>query len=51
MATEDLSDWGNATLVPMEKFGDGFWKPSESKNNSSYVFPAKMFFRYTIDLQ
>ena len=47
LATENLTDWTSATLVPMEEFSDGFWKPvaSESPN---YVFPAKMFFKYTI---
>ena len=30
---------------------DGFWKPVESENNPSYVFPSKMFFRYTIDVR
>ena len=47
LATENLTDWTSATLMPMEEFSDGFWKPvaSESPN---YVFPAKMFFKYTI---
>jgi len=51
LATENLNDWTSATLVPMEKFPDGFWKPADSKNNSSYVFPSKMFFKYQIDIR
>ena len=52
LATENLDDWSGATLVPMKRFEtDGFWKPVESENNPSYVFPAKMFFRYTIDVR
>ena len=50
LATENLNDWTSSTLVPMEKFTDGLWKPSESKNNSTYVFPSKMFFKYKIDI-
>ena len=52
LATENLDDWSGATLVPMKRFAtDGFWKPVESENNPSYVFPSKMFFRYTIDVR
>ena len=50
IATEDLSDWSSAALVPMKMF-DGFWKPTESENNLSYVYPPKMFFRYTIEVE
>ena len=51
LATPDLSDWSQATLVPMEKFdSDSLWKPSASKT-SGYVYPAKMFFRYSIEIQ
>lgn len=50
LATENLTDWTSATLVPMEEFSDGFWKPvaSESPN---YVFPSKMFFKYSIEVK
>ena len=52
LATENLSDWSNAMLVPMKRFTtDGFWKPSASENNSSYVFPPQMFFRYTVEIK
>ena len=52
LATENLSDWNDAVLIPMEKFdSDSLWKPSASKNNSSYVFPAKMFFKYSVEIQ
>ena len=52
LATENLDDWSGAALVPMKRFEtDGFWKPVESENNPSYVFPSKMFFRYTIDVR
>lgn len=48
LATEDLNDWSQATLVPMEKFaGDGLWKPAAS-GSPGYAFPDKMFFRYTL---
>ena len=51
LATENLNDWGNATLVPMKKFAtDGYWKPSASES-STYVFPTQMFFKYTIDVK
>jgi uncharacterized repeat protein (TIGR02543 family) len=51
LATEDLSSWQGAALVPMEKSAtDGLWKPSASKT-SGYVFPSKMFFKYKIDLR
>jgi hypothetical protein len=51
LATPDLTDWSKATLVPMEKAAsDGLWKPSASKK-STYVYPAQMFFRYTIDVK
>lgn len=51
LATPDLADWDNATLVPMKKFADGFWKPSASENNAGYEFPATMFFRYLLDVR
>ena len=51
LATPDLADWSNATLVPMKKFAtDGLWKPTASES-SGYVFPSQMFFKYTIDIQ
>ena len=51
LATPDLTDWSNATLVPMKKFAaDGLWKPTASES-AGYVFPSQMFFRYTIDIQ
>ena len=50
LATPDLDDWSNAVLVPMERFDDGFWKPSAS-NTSGYTFPATMFFKYSIDIR
>ena len=51
LATTDLTDWSKAVLVPMKKFtADGLWKPAASEG-SSYVFPAKMFFKYRIDIQ
>ena len=50
LATPDLSDWSKATLVPMEQaLSDGLWKPSEGKK-SGYVYPAQMFFKYSIDI-
>jgi len=50
LATENLSDW--TTLVPMKQFTtDGrIWKPTASED-SSYVYPAKMFFRYTVEVK
>ena len=48
LASEDLSDWNQATLVPM-KLVDGLWKPAASEA-SGYLFPDKMFFKYTIDV-
>ncbi len=51
LATEDLTDWSNATLVPMTKFAtDGLWRPTASES-SGYVFPSQMFFKYTIEIQ
>ena len=51
LATPDLLDWSKAKLIPMEKVStDGLWKPSASKT-TGYVFPAKMFFKYTIEIQ
>ncbi len=51
LATPDLTDWSNATLVPMTKFAtDGLWRPTASES-SGYVFPSQMFFRYKIDIQ
>ena len=51
IATENLNDWSNAKLVPMEKFtSDGLWKPAAS-GSSGYVFPAQMFYKYTIDIK
>ena len=51
LATPDLTDWSNATLVPMTKFAtDGLWRPTASES-SGYVFPPQMFFRYKIDIQ
>ena len=50
LATENLTDWTDATLIQMEKFGDGFWKPSDSAD-SAYVYPAKMFFKYTVEVK
>ncbi|MBQ6136969.1 MAG: hypothetical protein IJI73_06335 [Kiritimatiellae bacterium] len=50
LATQDLSDWTAASLIPMKKFSaDSLWKPIASES-STYVFPARMFFKYTIDL-
>ena len=51
LATPDLTDWSNATLVPMAKSAaDGLWKPTASET-PGYVFPSQMFFKYTIDIQ
>ena len=51
LATQDLSDWSNAVLIPMKKFdSDSFWKPSASAN-SGYVYPDKMFFKYTVEVK
>ena len=51
LATPDLTDWSNATLVHMKKFAtDGLWRPTASES-SGYVFPSQMFFKYTIDIQ
>ena len=51
LATENLNDWSSATLVPMEKFeSDGLWKPAASED-SLYVFPSQMFFKYIIDVR
>ena len=51
LATPDLADWSNATLIPMTKSAaDGLWKPTASES-SGYVFPSQMFFKYTIDIQ
>ena len=50
LATENLNDWTGATLVPMKKFSDGLWKPTASESHT-YVFPAQMFFKYTIDIE
>jgi len=50
LATPDISDWSDSVLVPMEKFGDEFWKPSESRS-SGYVFPPQLFFKYKIEVQ
>ena len=49
LATEDLADW--TSLVDMDNSdADGFWKPS-GRDASGYVYPGKMFFKYTIDLK
>ena len=51
LATPDLGDWKSATLIPMEKSAtDGLWKPSASKK-SGYVYPAQMFFKYTVEVK
>ena len=50
LATEDLSDWRSAVLVPMAMSNDGLWKPADS-GDPGYVFPLKMFFKYWIDLK
>ena len=51
LATEDLGDWSDTALVPMEKsVTDGLWRPAASEN-PSYVYPAQMFFKYTIEVQ
>jgi endoglucanase len=51
LATENLTNWDSATLIPMKKFSaDGYWKPTASED-STYVYPAKMFFKYTIEVQ
>ena len=51
LATPDLTDWSNATLVPMTKFAtDGLWRPTASES-AGYVFPSQMFFKYTIDVK
>ena len=35
----------------MKKFAtDGLWKPTDSEN-SSYVFPAQMFYKFKIDMK
>lgn len=49
LATEDLTDWSNATLIKMKKCDDGLWKPVESEE-PGYVFPDKMFYKYLIDM-
>lgn len=46
LATEDLSNWSQAALIPMTVV-NGLWKPTASES-PNYVFPAKMFFKYTI---
>jgi len=49
LASEDLKDW--TTLVPMKQFTtDGYWKPTASEE-SAYVFPAQLFFKYTIEVK
>ncbi len=49
--TPDLTDWSNATLVPMKKFeADGLWKPTASES-SGYVYPSQKFFKYAIEIQ
>ena len=51
LATEDLGDWSDTALVPMEKsVTDGLWRPAASEN-PSYVYPAQMFFKYTIEVR
>ena len=49
LATEDLADWSNATLIKMKKCDDGLWKPVDSED-SNYVFPEKMFYKYILDM-
>ena len=50
LATENLTDWGDTALVPMEKSAtDGLWRPAASET-PGYVYPAQMFFRYLIDI-
>ena len=49
LATEDLADWTNATLIKMKKCDDGLWKPVDSED-SNYVFPEKMFYKYILDM-
>jgi hypothetical protein len=50
LATEDLADWSNATLIKMKKCDDGLWKPVDSEG-PGYVFPDKMFYKYLIDVE
>ena len=50
LATEDLGDWSDTALVPMEKSQtDGLWRPAAS-GTPGYVYPAQMFFKYLIDI-
>ena len=50
LATEDLADWSNATLIKMKKCDDGLWKPVDSEG-PGYVFPDKMFYKYLLDVK
>ena len=51
LASENLTDWSEAILVPMEKFeADGLWRPADS-DESGYEFPSKMFFKYLLDIK
>ena len=48
LATENLADWSNATLIKMKQGDDGFWKPVASEE-PGYIFPSQMFFKYILD--
>jgi len=51
LASEDLSDWSKATVVPMEEFSaEGLWTPA-SNRKSGGTAPAQMFFKYTVDVK
>ena len=47
LATEDLTDWRDATIIKMKQCDDGLWKPADP----NYVFPDKMFYKYLIDVK
>ena len=50
LATEDLTDWDDATRIRMRLCDDGFWRPVESED-PNYVFPPTMFYRFMIDVK
>ena len=50
LASEDLSDWSKATVVPMEEFSEErLWTPAS--NRKSGGAPSQMFFRYKVDVK
>ena len=51
LATENLYDWSQATLVPMRLYVDGSFRPVAYGNDPDYVYPPKMFFRYRITVE